>query len=140
MLNSELYSATLAGDRLIVVLCDNGGYAVIHRLQVGQGGAAYNNMLADVRPGYVPVDWVAHAASLGCRAERVETIAELEDAFQRARGAERTAVIVIRTAPHDWTPGGAFWEVGVPEVSSRAEVREARERLVEGKQAQRIGW
>ena len=51
MLNSELYSATLAGDRLIVVVCDNGGYAVIHRLQVGQGGAAYNNMLEDVRPG-----------------------------------------------------------------------------------------
>jgi 3D-(3,5/4)-trihydroxycyclohexane-1,2-dione acylhydrolase (decyclizing) len=140
MLNSELYSATLAGDRLIVVLCDNGGYAVIHRLQVGQGGAAYNNMLEDVRPGFVPVDWVAHATSLGCHAERVETVAELEDAFQRARGAERTTVIVIRTAPHDWTPGGAFWEVGVPEVSSRAEVREARERLVEGKQAQRIGW
>jgi 3D-(3,5/4)-trihydroxycyclohexane-1,2-dione acylhydrolase (decyclizing) len=140
MLNSELYSATLAGDRLIVVLCDNGGYAVIHRLQVGQGGAAYNNMLEDVRPGYVPVDWVGHATSLGCHAERVATVAELEDAFQRARGAERTAVIVIRTAPHDWTPGGAFWEVGVPQVSSRAEVREARERLVESKQAQRIGW
>jgi 3D-(3,5/4)-trihydroxycyclohexane-1,2-dione acylhydrolase (decyclizing) len=140
MLNSELYSATLTGDRLIVILCDNGGYAVIHRLQVGQGGAAYNNMLEDVRPGFAPVDWVAHAASLGCHAERVETVAELEDAFERARGAERTTVIVVGTVPHDWTPGGAFWEVGVPEVSSRPEVREARERLVEGKQAQRIGW
>ena len=140
MLNSELYSATLAGDRLIVILCDNGGYAVIHRLQVAQGGAAYNNMLEDVRPGYVPVDWVAHAESLGCRAERVETAADLEGAFGRARGADRTSVIVIGTAPHDWTPGGAFWEVGVPEVSSRDDIREARERLVEGKRAQRIGW
>jgi 3D-(3,5/4)-trihydroxycyclohexane-1,2-dione acylhydrolase (decyclizing) len=140
MLNSELYSATLTGDRLVVILCDNGGYAVIHRLQVGQGGAAYNNMLEDVRPGFAPVDWVAHAASLGCHAERVGTVAELEDAFERARGAERTTVIVIGTVPHDWTPGGAFWEVGVPEVSSRPEVREARKRLVEGKQAQRIGW
>ena len=50
MLNSELYSANLAGHKLIVVLCDNGGYAVIHRLQVGQGGAPYGNMLEDVRP------------------------------------------------------------------------------------------
>ena len=65
MLNSELYSATLAGDRLIVILCDNGGYAVIHRLQVAQGGAAHNNLFEDVRPGYVAVDWVAHARSLG---------------------------------------------------------------------------
>ena len=140
MLNSELYSATLAGDRLIVVVCDNGGYAVIHRLQVGQGGAAYNNMLEDVNPGFEPVDWVAHARSLGCLAETATTPEELEEAFVRARGAERTSVIVVRTAPHDWTPGGAFWEVGVPDVSPRPEVREAHGRLVEGKRGQRVGW
>lgn len=140
MLNSELYSATLAGDRLIVILCDNGGYAVIHRLQVDQGGAAYNNMFEDVRPGYVAVDWTAHARSLGCHAETVETLADLEDAFGRARGADRTSVLVVRTAPHDWTPGGAFWEVGVPEQSDRPDVREARERLLEGKRGQRVGW
>ncbi|HEY4621400.1 MAG TPA: thiamine pyrophosphate-dependent enzyme, partial [Gaiellaceae bacterium] len=138
MLNSELYSATLAGHKLIVVLCDNGGYAVIHRLQVGQGGAPYGNMLEDVRPGYTPVDWVAHARSLGCLAEEATDIAALEEAFERARAADRTTVIVIRTAPHDWTPGGAFWEVGVPEVTSRIEVSAARERLLDGKRRQRI--
>jgi 3D-(3,5/4)-trihydroxycyclohexane-1,2-dione acylhydrolase (decyclizing) len=140
MLNSELYSATLAGDKLIVVLCDNGGYAVIHRLQVGEGGAAFNNMLEDVRPDYPAVDWVAHARSLGCRAEEVASVAELEDVFARARAAAETTVIVIRTAPHDWTPGGAFWEVGVPEVTDRPEVAGARERLLEGKERQRVGW
>lgn len=140
MLNSELYSATLAGDRLIVILCDNGGYSVIHRLQVGQGGAAYNNMLEDVRPGYTPVDWVAHARSLGCDAVAATTLLELEEALAAARGNERTTVVVVRTAPHDWTPGGAFWEVGVPEEAHRTEVREARERLLEGKRAQRVGW
>lgn len=97
-------------------------------------------MLEDVRAGYPAVDWVAHARSLGCQAEEVGTIAELEDAFARARAADRTTVIVIRTAPHDWTPGGAFWEVGVPEVTARAEVRKARERLLEGKRQQRVGW
>ncbi len=140
MQNSELYSATLAGHKLIVVLCDNGGYAVIHRLQVGQGGVPYNNMLEDVRPGYVPVDWVAHARALGCHAEEVADVAALEEAFARAQAAKRTSVIVIRTAPHDWTPGGAFWEVGVPEVTPRPEVNEARERLQEGKRRQRVGW
>jgi len=138
MLNSELYSATLAGHKLIVVLCDNGGYAVIHRLQVGQGGAPYGNMLEDVRPGYTPVDWVAHARSLGCLAEEATDIAALEEAFERARAVDRTTVIVIRTAPHDWTPGGAFWEVGLPEVTSRIEVSAARERLLDGKRRQRI--
>jgi 3D-(3,5/4)-trihydroxycyclohexane-1,2-dione acylhydrolase (decyclizing) len=138
MLNSELYSATLSGHKLIVVLCDNGGYAVIHRLQVGEGGTPYGNMLEDVLPGYTPVDWVSHARSLGCHADEVADIAELEDAFVRARASDRTTVIVIRTAPHDWTPGGAFWEVGVPEVTPRAEVSAARGRLLEGKRSQRI--
>jgi 3D-(3,5/4)-trihydroxycyclohexane-1,2-dione acylhydrolase (decyclizing) len=140
MLNSELYSSVLSGHKLIVVLCDNGGYAVIHRLQVGEGGAAYNNMLEDTRPDYPVVDWVAHARSLGCQAEAVKSISELEDAFARARQTDRTTVIVIPTAPHDWTPGGAFWEVGVPEVTDRAEVAAAREQLLEGKRRQRVGW
>ena len=140
MLNSELYSTVLAGDRLIVVVCDNGGYAVIHRLQVGQGGAPYNNMLEDVGPGYVPVDFVAHARSLGCHAEEVADVAGLEAALGRARAADRTTVIAIRTAPHDWTPGGAFWEVGVPEVTPRPDVEAARVRLLDGKRTQRVGW
>jgi 3D-(3,5/4)-trihydroxycyclohexane-1,2-dione acylhydrolase (decyclizing) len=140
MLNSELYSATLKGDKLIVVLCDNGGYAVIHRLQVGQGGTAYNNMLEDIRTDYPVVDWVAHARALGCDAEEAGNVAELEQAFERARASDRSAVIVVRTAPHDWTPGGAFWEVGIPEETQRVEVSEARERMDEGKRSQRVGW
>jgi 3D-(3,5/4)-trihydroxycyclohexane-1,2-dione acylhydrolase (decyclizing) len=139
MLNSELYSATLAGHKLIVVLCDNGGYAVIHRLQVGEGGEAYGNMFEDVRSGYTPVDWVSHARSLGCDAEEVAGIPELEESFARARKSDRSTVIVIRTVPHDWTPGGAFWEVGVPEVTRRSEVAAARERQLEGKKRQRVG-
>lgn len=139
MLNSELYSAKLAGHKLVVVLCDNGGYAVIHRLQVGQGGAPYGNMLEDVRADYEPVDWVAHARALGCLAEEVANVAGLEEAFARARAEDRTTVLVIRTAPHDWTPGGAFWEVGVPEVTSRDEVAAARTDLLDGKKRQRVG-
>jgi 3D-(3,5/4)-trihydroxycyclohexane-1,2-dione acylhydrolase (decyclizing) len=140
MLNSELYSATLAGHKLIVVLCDNGGYSVIHRLQVEQGGAPYNNMLDDVRADFPAVDWAAHARALGCAAEEIGDVEELEAALRRARSAERTTVLVVRTAPHDWTPGGAFWEVGVPEVSERAEVRQAHESLLRGKLRQRAGW
>ena len=37
MLNAELYSAAFAGHPFVAVVCDNGGYAVIDRLQ-GQGG------------------------------------------------------------------------------------------------------
>jgi 3D-(3,5/4)-trihydroxycyclohexane-1,2-dione acylhydrolase (decyclizing) len=136
MLNSELYSSVLTGHKLIVVVCDNGGFAVIDRLQTGQGGRSFNNMFEEP----VRVDWAAHARSLGCEGVAVGSIAELEEAFDRARGADRTTVIAIETAPDAWTPGGAFWEVGVAEVSERGEVAAARERLLEGKSHQRVGW
>ena len=41
---------------------------------------------------------------------------------------------------YDWTEGGAFWEVGVPEVSRPAAVQAARAAMDEGKTAQRRGW
>jgi 3D-(3,5/4)-trihydroxycyclohexane-1,2-dione acylhydrolase (decyclizing) len=108
-------------------------------LQVGQGGAGYNNMIADTRnAGEVYVDFAAHARSMGCVAEEVVTIAELEAAFERARSADRTVVIVIKTSPSDWTEGGVFWEVGVPDVSDRESVRTAKSEMVAGKQAQRL--
>jgi 3D-(3,5/4)-trihydroxycyclohexane-1,2-dione acylhydrolase (decyclizing) len=136
MMNSELLSSVVSRQKLIVVLCDNGGYAVIERLQLAQGGVSFNNML----PDEVRVDWVAHARALGCAAESATTVAELQEAFVRARSADRTTVIAVRTAPAAWTEGGAFWEVGVPEVSTREAVAAARERLLEGKRAQRVGW
>jgi 3D-(3,5/4)-trihydroxycyclohexane-1,2-dione acylhydrolase (decyclizing) len=70
----------------------------------------------------------------------VRTLAELDDAFARARAAGRTTVIAIETAPDRWTPGGAFWDVGVAEVSDRAEIAQAYTRLREGRTRQRVGW
>ena len=75
MLNSELYSAAFAGHPYVSVLCDNSGFAVIHRLQTNQGADGFNNMLADSRgpgaDGSVHVDFAAHARSLGCIVEDV---------------------------------------------------------------------
>jgi 3D-(3,5/4)-trihydroxycyclohexane-1,2-dione acylhydrolase (decyclizing) len=73
------------------------------------------------------VDFAAHAAALGARALKVPGIAALEAALTEARGADRPVVIVIDTDPHASTPhGGHWWDVAVPEVSARAEVRAAR--------------
>jgi 3D-(3,5/4)-trihydroxycyclohexane-1,2-dione acylhydrolase (decyclizing) len=137
MLNADLLSSVLTGAKLTVVLCDNGGYAVIRRLQVGQGGVPFNNMWDDVRSVRpLTVDFAAHARSLGALAEEVTTLSELEAALERARAADRTTVIVLRTDPDAWTGGDAWWEVGVPDVSPRSEVRAARARLDEAKTSQ----
>ena len=140
MMNSDLYSSVITGQKLIAVVCDNGGFAVIDRLQTNMGGRSFNNMFDNTGVERVKVDWVAHAQALGCRAEAVSSIGDLEQAFARARGNDRTTVIAIETAPDQWTPGGAFWEVGVAEVSDRAEIAAAHEQLVTEKQRQRVGW
>jgi 3D-(3,5/4)-trihydroxycyclohexane-1,2-dione acylhydrolase (decyclizing) len=145
MMNSDLYSSVLSGHKLIVIVCDNGGFAVINRLQVNQGGEPFNNLLENCRvervDGEIPrVDFAAHAAAMGCETETVSTIAQLEAALARARAADRTYVIAMRTHAHEWTEGGSWWEVGVPEVSSARSVLDARAELEAGQAEQRVGW
>ena len=73
------------------------------------------------------IDFVAHAASLGAIAEKADNIAALEQALARAKTADRTSVIVIDTDAMKTTEaGGWWWDVAVPEVSERSEVRAAR--------------
>ena len=67
------------------------------------------------------------------------SIGKLEAAFKRAKAADRTYVIVIEVDQHRWTPGDAWWDVGVPEVSQREAVRKARADHVQGAKKQRIG-
>jgi 3D-(3,5/4)-trihydroxycyclohexane-1,2-dione acylhydrolase (decyclizing) len=140
MANSDVYGSVLSGHRFVLIVCDNGGYAVIARLQEGTGGAAFNNMWEDVRAAErVRVDFVGHARSMGARAEEVATLDELAAALDRARAADRTSVIVLRTDPSAWTGGDAWWDVGVPEVSDRAEVRAARAEHDAERKRQRVG-
>ena len=87
----------------------------------------------------VEVDFAKHAESMGAHAETVHSIGDLEQAFARAKKVDRTAVIVIKVQSHQWTPGDSWWEVGVPEVSTRKEVRAARADFEKGKARQRIG-
>lgn len=140
MMNSDIYSSVLSGHKFILLVCDNGGYAVINRLQNAKGGASFNNLLKDCRvqePFHV--DFVAHAQSMGALARKVSSLDELEEAIGWAKGNDRTTVISINTHPFDWTPGDAWWDVGVPEVSARDSVNQAREEHLKGRLAQRVG-
>ena len=141
MMNGDIYASILSGHKFILVVCDNAGFAVIERLQVGQGGNSYNNMLRDsVGPGAdVRVDFRAHAASLGAHSVDVSTLDELANALAAARTHDRTSVIVVKVRESDWTEGGAFWQVGVPEVSDLESGTAARVSMDAGLEAQRRG-
>lgn len=140
MLNSELATSELLGHKLIVVVLDNRGYGCIHRLQVASGGVPFNNMLDDcVAEGgqRSNIDFAAHARSMGVQASHVSDIAGLRAAMTQARVARGTQVIVIDTTAERTTPdGGCWWEVAIPQVSSRVQVHEARERYEAGKKGQ----
>ncbi|MBE1575106.1 3D-(3,5/4)-trihydroxycyclohexane-1,2-dione acylhydrolase (decyclizing) [Amycolatopsis roodepoortensis] len=132
MLNSELFSAAFAGHPFVAVVCDNDGYAVIARLQEGQGGKPFNNFLGDCRSAHTApprVDFARHAESLGCAVFTGSTVDDVRAAYAKAREAavaeHRPAVVVVRTRPDAWTEAGAWWEVGVPEhLSGRADFEE----------------
>ncbi|HJV61255.1 MAG TPA: thiamine pyrophosphate-dependent enzyme, partial [Albitalea sp.] len=140
MLNSEIATSVMLGRKLIVVVLDNRGYGCIHRLQRASGGEPFNNLLDDcVGEGGArsTIDFAAHAASLGAQAVHVATVSELKSAMRRARAATTTQVIVIDTSPERGTEdGGAWWEVAIPQASSRGEVNEAHARYLAGKQQQ----
>lgn len=141
MMNSDIYSSVLTGNKIICIVCDNGGFAVINRLQASKGGAEFNNLFASSkRAGEVPrIDFAMHARSMGAQAENVGSIAELEAAFQRARGADRTYVIAIRTHAYEWMEGGSWWDVGMPAVTARSEIEAARREQESQRPYQRKG-
>jgi 3D-(3,5/4)-trihydroxycyclohexane-1,2-dione acylhydrolase (decyclizing) len=141
MMNSEIATSVMLGQKLIIVVNDNRGFGCINRLQQATGGAPFNNLLRDARHEALPdIDFAAHARSLGAEAGRVKSIAELEGALRSARAAKSTQAIVIETDPAGSTDAGGFWwEVPVPAVSERKEVDAARRGYEEARKLQRVG-
>jgi len=141
MMNSDIYASVLSGHKMILVVCDNEGYAVIERLQTSQGGASYNNMLADSTGtgSDARVDFAAHASSMGAVTFEVHSLSEFAEALVKARAATTSVVIVTKVRAKDFTEGGAFWQVGVPEVSDRPSVTAARAAMDKGLTNQRPG-
>jgi len=143
LMNSDIYSSVLTGKKLIVLVLDNGGFAVINKLQNNTGNVSFNNLIADCPTVDAPflVDFVAHAAAMGAHSEKVANPAELAEAFKRAKAADKTSVIVMDVDPHNgWTAQGhTWWEVGTPQVSEHASIRDAHADWESSRSKQRRG-
>lgn len=143
LMNSDIYSSVLTQKKLIVLVLDNGGFAVINKLQNNTGQESFNNLIADCPTVSAPfaVDFEAHARAMGANAETVATPAELAQAFLRAKAAPKTSVIVMQVDPYEgWTTQGhAWWEIGTAQVSANSGVREKHAEVESGRAAQRQG-
>jgi 3D-(3,5/4)-trihydroxycyclohexane-1,2-dione acylhydrolase (decyclizing) len=139
MANSEMATAAMMGISFTVVVTDNRGYGCINRLQMGTGGAEFNNLLDHAIGGKnSKIDFAKHAEAMGAVSVKVGSIAELEKALAKRAEAKGPYVIVIDTDPYPSTEhGGTWWEVGVPEVSERAAVTAARATYETKKKLQR---
>ena len=143
LMNSDIYSSVLTGKKLIIVVLDNGGFAVINKLQNNTGNESFNNLIADcptVREPFA-VDFEAHAAAMGANAETVASAAELAQAFKRAKASDKTHVICMKVDAHEgWTDEGhTWWEVGTPNTSDSKTVRDAHKEWETTRSRQRRG-
>ena len=131
LMNSDIYSSVLTGKKIIICVLDNGGFAVINKLQNNTGNESFNNLIADTPTAVnqVRVDFEGHARSMGANAETVSNPAEMANAFKRAKAADKTSVIVMKVDPYaGWTTEGhTWWEVGTPHITDNAKVRDAHE-------------
>jgi 3D-(3,5/4)-trihydroxycyclohexane-1,2-dione acylhydrolase (decyclizing) len=140
MANSEMATAAMLGINITVVITDNRGYGCINRLQMGTGGAEFNNLYAHANIEQQPqIDFAAHAAAMGAKSVRVTNIAELEAALAKRAKINGPYVVVIDTDPYPSTPfGGSWWDVAVPEVSIRKSVNKAAAKYKKALETERV--
>ncbi len=138
--NSDIYSSVLYDQKLIIIICDNGGHMVINRLQLAKGGKEYICNLRAARASNLEfVNFENHAKSMGANSETVKSTSELEAAFKRAKKSSKTYVIVIETHGYQWLEGTAFWESPTLDKPITNENKKALSEHQEGKSKQRKG-
>jgi 3D-(3,5/4)-trihydroxycyclohexane-1,2-dione acylhydrolase (decyclizing) len=152
MAPTELATAAQEGLPITVVIPENHGYQVIHRLQMFTMGREFGNefryrtdpLTLEAGKGgaltgeYLQVDLVEIAAGLGARAVRATSPAEIRRALQETRTETRPVVLVVPVIPHaDLPSAGCWWDVAPAEVSESDTVCAARSEYEAGLATQR---
>jgi 3D-(3,5/4)-trihydroxycyclohexane-1,2-dione acylhydrolase (decyclizing) len=152
----ELVTAAQEAVRVTIVIADNRGYQVIHRLQMSRNGAEFGNefryrsaalSLAEgggpakpprLEGDYLELDLVQVAAGLGARALRAVSAAEVREALESTRGHQGPVVVVVPVVPHADLPSSeVWWDIAPAEVSENPLVPSLRAAYEEGRSSQR---
>jgi 3D-(3,5/4)-trihydroxycyclohexane-1,2-dione acylhydrolase (decyclizing) len=134
MMSNEIATSVQEGYKLSIVLLDNHGFSSIGGLSQSVGCDGFGTDFkyrqedsGELDGAYLPVDFVANAASLGAHAIRARTHDEVKQALQNLKAIERTTVLVIETDKESRVPGyESWWDVPVAQVSDMESVKLAR--------------
>ncbi|MEV6765060.1 3D-(3,5/4)-trihydroxycyclohexane-1,2-dione acylhydrolase (decyclizing) [Streptomyces sp. NPDC051105] len=152
MAPTELVTAAQEKLPLTIVIPENHGYQVIHRLQMGRSGREFGNEFryrdgsleigsgkpARLEGDYLQIDLVKTAEGLGARAIRATTADEVRTALAETRDHDGPVVIVVPVIPHADLPGaGVWWDVAPAEISEQETVAQLRRAYEEGLTSQR---
>ncbi len=137
MLHSELITSLQEQQKVTVVLFDNSGYQCIHNLQREHGSKGFGNELryrsaetGQLTGDYLPINFAAHAKSMGLAAFTATNVDELRTALHLAKAETKSTLIEIKVLPGTGTDGyEAGWHVGVAEVSESERVQTAHTKM-----------
>src|SRR3954466_9370634 len=155
MAPTELLTAAQEHLDVTIVVSENHGYQVIHRLQMNRNGREFGNEFRYRTDGnimdptgqgkaprlegdYLQVDLCKIAEGLGATALRATTAAEVRQALADTRDTRGPVVLVVPTVPHVDLPGGdVWWDVAPAEVSGQEWVQALRAEYEQARGAQR---
>ena len=145
MMNSEIVTAVQENQKLIIILINNHGFGSINGLSLSLGSEGFGNQYrqreketGEYTGDELPVDYTAHAKSMGIDAVKVKTKQRLEKSIRQARENHGSTLIEILVDRSVGVPGyEAWWDVPVAEVSESDRVTKIRKEYNKKKKGER---
>ncbi len=139
MLHSEIMTIMQERQKVNILIFDNCGFGCINNLEMnhGIGSLATEFRYTDGKKpseDLIPVDYAKIGEGYGLKAYTCRTIKELEEALEDAKTQERACLFDLKVIPKTMSDGyESWWNVGIATTSEKSGVREAWEKVLEGR-------
>jgi 3D-(3,5/4)-trihydroxycyclohexane-1,2-dione acylhydrolase (decyclizing) len=139
MLHSEIMTIMQERQKVNILIFDNCGFGCINNLEMnhGIGSLATEFRYTDGKKpsgDLMTVDYAKIGEGYGLKAYTCRTIKELEEALEDAKTQERACLFDLKVIPKTMSDGyESWWNVGIATTSENNGVREAWERVMEGR-------
>ena len=139
MLHSEIMTIMQERQKVNILIFDNCGFGCINNLEMnhGIGSLATEFRYSDGKKpsgDLIPVDYAKIGEGYGLKAYTCRTIRELEEALEDAKTQKRACLFDLKVIPKTMSDGyESWWNVGIATTSEKSSVREAWEKVMEGR-------